>query len=350
MSRPMRFACVVVVGLSIPVAGSVTEFEREADASPAGTGPPVNSVFLEIVRIDGDFIFPLDEFRVEIDVEIPNVVDVTSVTVSTTGGLVLPLRQSKDRMKDWFAEEGLADLATVKTKLNGTWTIAIVAVPSSITTFTLNAQALVDGSFYDTPTVVCPANDSIDVPPNVVFSWTDPTRGVSPVVLLVTVVGPGEIGQNDNSLDGTPPIDATSWSPPLDIELGENRFLVGYRRFDGRPYLATPLITSDTIVWGDHSLAPPGYPRMTPLLVPGSTTTISFDVSVACPWDCDGCGDGNANVKDLLALLGQWDIDSPVNCKGGGACDFDDNGCVDVVDLLKLLGAYATDPSGVGCP
>ena len=69
----------------------------------------------------------------------------------------------------------------------------------------------------------------------------------------------------------------------------------------------------------------------------------------ACPWDCDGSADGNANVSDLLALLGQWDAGSPINCTGG-SCDFNGDGCTDVVDLLKLLGNYATDPSGVGCP
>ncbi len=72
-------------------------------------------------------------------------------------------------------------------------------------------------------------------------------------------------------------------------------------------------------------------------------------VGPACPWDCDGSGDGNANVSDLLALLGQWDITSPVNCTGG-SCDYNNDGCTDVVDLLKLLANYATDPAGVGCP
>ncbi len=69
-----------------------------------------------------------------------------------------------------------------------------------------------------------------------------------------------------------------------------------------------------------------------------------------CPWDCDGSGDGNSNVSDLLALLGQYDPQAPVVCEGGESCDFDCNGCVDVTDLLKLLAHYTTDPGGVGCP
>ncbi len=70
----------------------------------------------------------------------------------------------------------------------------------------------------------------------------------------------------------------------------------------------------------------------------------------ACPWDCDGSGDGSVNVADLLALLGQYDPGAPTVCAGGGSCDYSGNGCVDVTDLLKLLGHYTTDPNGIGCP
>ena len=66
-----------------------------------------------------------------------------------------------------------------------------------------------------------------------------------------------------------------------------------------------------------------------------------------CPWDCDGNDDGIVGVSDLLALLGQYDPESPNNCTGG-PCDFDGSGCVDIVDLLKLLAHY--DPAGIGCP
>ena len=66
-----------------------------------------------------------------------------------------------------------------------------------------------------------------------------------------------------------------------------------------------------------------------------------------CPWDCDGSNDGIVSVTDLLALLGQYDSESPNNCTGG-SCDFNGDGCVDVLDLLKQLGHY--DSAGVGCP
>lgn len=68
-----------------------------------------------------------------------------------------------------------------------------------------------------------------------------------------------------------------------------------------------------------------------------------------CPWDCDGSADGNVNIADLLAFLGQYDVQSPTVCTGG-TCDFNGDGCVDVVDLLKLLSHYTTDPGGIGCP
>ncbi len=68
-----------------------------------------------------------------------------------------------------------------------------------------------------------------------------------------------------------------------------------------------------------------------------------------CAWDCDGSNDGNVNVSDLLALLGQYDASAPVNCFGG-SCDFNEDGCVGVVDLLKMLAHYTTDPTGAGCP
>lgn len=75
--------------------------------------------------------------------------------------------------------------------------------------------------------------------------------------------------------------------------------------------------------------------------------TITCGAEQTCEWDCDGSDDGAVNVSDLLALLGQYDVDAPSNCTGG-ACDYDLSGCVDIADLLKLLGHY--DPAGTGCP
>ena len=54
-----------------------------------------------------------------------------------------------------------------------------------------------------------------------------------------------------------------------------------------------------------------------------------------------------AGGPGAVALLGQYDPMSPNNCTGG-SCDFNGDGCVDIVDLLKLLAHY--DPAGTGCP
>ncbi len=70
---------------------------------------------------------------------------------------------------------------------------------------------------------------------------------------------------------------------------------------------------------------------------------------VECPWDCDGSGDGNVNVTDLLTLLAQWDAGSPLECTGG-TCDYNGDGCIDVLDLLKFLAHLTPDPAGFGCP
>lgn len=78
-------------------------------------------------------------------------------------------------------------------------------------------------------------------------------------------------------------------------------------------------------------------------------TARQFCAVPPCPWDCDGTADGNANVLDLLTLIGQFDPGAPGTCDGGESCDFDGDGCVDVVDLLKLLGAYTPGPMGIGC-
>ena len=80
-----------------------------------------------------------------------------------------------------------------------------------------------------------------------------------------------------------------------------------------------------------------------------------FDVSngsfsivlTVCPWDCDASDDGIVGMPDVVTLIAQYDVQSPLNCTGG-TCDFNGNGCVDVLDLRTLLAHY--DPTGMGCP
>lgn len=54
-----------------------------------------------------------------------------------------------------------------------------------------------------------------------------------------------------------------------------------------------------------------------------------------CPWDC-GDNNGNVDVADLLQLLGDWGAASP--------CDFDGDGAGSVADLLKMLGNWGPCP------
>ena len=63
---------------------------------------------------------------------------------------------------------------------------------------------------------------------------------------------------------------------------------------------------------------------------------LALDMATPCPWDMDD--DGAVGVLDLLRLLGQWGTDP------GGPPDFDDDGDVGVKDLLALLGNWGPCP------
>ncbi|MHC5024125.1 MAG: hypothetical protein ACYTGG_09465, partial [Planctomycetota bacterium] len=60
-----------------------------------------------------------------------------------------------------------------------------------------------------------------------------------------------------------------------------------------------------------------------------------INVEEKCPWDCAD-NNGIVDIVDLLALLAQWN--------GPGSCDFDGNGVVNIVDLLALLAAWGPCP------
>ena len=128
---------------------------------------------------------------------------------------------------------------------------------------------------------------------------------------------------------------STTWDPPLDLELGENEFIVGYLDFPDPKnvgLLVTPLSTMDLIVWGESPFAPLDYPSSTPLFMLGSWTRVDFSV---CPWDCDD-GDGNVGIVDFLALLSQWGMT-------GTSCDFDGGG-IGITDFLLLLANWGPCP------
>ena len=74
------------------------------------------------------------------------------------------------------------------------------------------------------------------------------------------------------------------------------------------------------------------------LSVPPSTPAVvdidNVDISVQAPVPADLNGDGCVNVSDLLLLIGAW---GP--CAGCSA-DINNDGVVNVSDLLLLIGAW----------
>ena len=55
-----------------------------------------------------------------------------------------------------------------------------------------------------------------------------------------------------------------------------------------------------------------------------------------CPWDCQTTPDGQVNILDFLAMLGQWG-------QVGTPCDYDGGG-VSVTDFLELLANWGPCP------
>lgn len=62
---------------------------------------------------------------------------------------------------------------------------------------------------------------------------------------------------------------------------------------------------------------------------------IQIAPAVACPWDCASAPDGNVNITDLLALLGQWGQT--------GSCAFE-TAAVGMDDLQALLSNWGACP------
>ncbi|MCH8153410.1 MAG: hypothetical protein IH830_13685 [Planctomycetes bacterium] len=321
----------LLVGLATLGATAVPWSAAHADPAPGA----VNFVHVIVTRTDDFLQNHFDVFTVDVSVCLPAVPGVTGVTVTLGNGEVLIL---SDDEGCWSWDIWFVNLRAIKAALDNTWTINVAGTSSSTSTFTFNADPLQDSHFFDTATDLLPADDSTDVPADVIFSWSDPTGTATPDVLLVFVTGPSKMGQGDDSILGTLNITDTCWDPPLDLELGLNYSGVFYLNFDGAG-LVNPLDTSDSIEWGDSPYAPRGYPATTPLLALGSLTLVDFTVTGPagkCPWDLDG--DLSVGILDLLALLAAWGTDP------GGPPDFDSDGNVGILDLLILLSNWGPCP------
>ena len=317
--RPVYIA--LAAGLTAAVAAS----PADAAAPPAGSANYVN---LYITRTD-DFVFnDINVFFVAIEIVLPNEVGVTGVTVAIGDGAELFL--TEDFPGRWFEEIDFSDVAAMNQAIGGLWTITISGDSPSTSTFSFNAAPLQDSDFFATATGIVPPHGSVDVPPDVVFFWKDPTGKQTADALIVFVGGGSEMGQTDNSINGTLDITDTSWDPPIDLESGDNEFSVLYLNFDDAALVSQLTVTGGSIIWGDSPLAPKGYPAATPLLLLGSQTIVLIEViGSVCPWDLDS--NGSVGAADLLSLLVSW---GP--CKGCPA-DFDGNGNVGASDLLALL-------------
>ncbi len=54
-----------------------------------------------------------------------------------------------------------------------------------------------------------------------------------------------------------------------------------------------------------------------------------------CPSDCLQTPDGLIGIQDMLAMLAQWGGEA-----GGGPCDANFDGVIDLIDFVELMGAW----------
>ena len=251
-----------------------------------------NNALIAIARID-DYLYPTQQFSLEIELEL-DVAGITGVAVTAVGG---PVLLEQDGVY-WNSDDiQFEDLAAMKAALDGQWTIVITGSSPSISTFTLDAASLSDADFYDTATDLSPANGETGVGVNAEFSWTDPTGDVPPYVLVVGTEDEFDNDQEAVSFEGQIELDATAWQPPLPLQNGFNEFWVFYTDVGDASFVTPLSVSSGTIVWSDHALAPPGYPAAAPLLALASETIVGFTVPEPAP------GLAGAAALGTLALV-----------------------------------------------
>jgi hypothetical protein len=294
-------ASAVAVLVASPSLNAPAPPSGEEPITPGGT---TNYVDLNLFRADL-YHEPLAEFVTDVAVTVPDVPGVTGITVSCTGGFLADLETSDGVF--WVRNVAFTDLSSMTSSMDGDWTITISGASPSTTTFAFNADALLDPDFFPdffaTPTDVFPPNGSSDVPPDVVFSWSDPT-GLETADALAVRVGNETHEQEDNSLFGSLDITDTVWDPPEDLKPVQfYEFAVLYVNIDDAGLVGSLQVVSGSIEWGNSPFAPPNYPPATPLLIIGSQTSVEFEVASVCP---DLNGDGNVSTADLLILLGAW--------------------------------------------
>lgn len=300
------------------------------EAFPRG---PEGSVILIIGRIDY-FYRPADKFLFEVIIDLTG--DIESVWLTLPGGAKIELNTYDDD-GTWSKEFSFQTFSALQAFAHGTSTIEIFTGngESSTSTFTLNANAIQESDIFPNATVISPQQDAVNVSPCPVFLWTDPTGKAEADVLAVGVVDEHfTFEQEAVSLFGEISVNATSWQAPLPVLPGINEFGVFYVMIDEAGLVSELAITSGDITWGVAPWAPSGYPASTPVLLLGSDTIISFHVANESCISGDLNNDGHVDVLDLLILLGAWGVCPPFE-----PCLADLNGTntVDVQDLLILL-------------
>jgi len=307
-----------------------------ASASAWAGEEVTNHVNLIIERAD-DFINPDAEWLVLIDLELPGVADATSVIVTTPDAVAHFLWDEGEDV--WEGELDFADFPTMKTALNGLWTIGINGPTPSTSTFALDLSALVDADVFPTPTPINPVADQTNVPADVFITWLDPTGESTADMLFVDIETEDDAGcQEDNSVGGDMTVDDTTWQPPLELLDGWYELALMYLDVDDLGRVGAFTLVEGSIVWGGSPFAPVGYPADRPLFALGAETIIGFEVGTvdACPQDVDD--DGSVGFTDLIAILAFW---GPCpDC----AYDFDTDGFVGFTDLIALLAAWGPCP------
>jgi hypothetical protein len=234
-------------------------------AAPSLHAIEINSINLLATRISDDTL-PGQQFRLEVDVNIPGIAGVTGVTA---GSMTL----EQDGGSEWSGQINFSSLSNLQSQTNGTVDISVSGANPGSSAFTFNANALEDSDFFATPAVLNPLS-SATVSPKTVFSWTAP-GGISSGNAVFVDAGGNESDQADDSILGALTLNSTSWTAPNVLDLGQGRFQVGYYDLSHGDLVSA---LTGTIAWGDSPDSPAGYPAGTPLMVVGGETRVSFNV------------------------------------------------------------------------
>lgn len=292
--------------------------------APGGSAKAGCNTLLVIVERVEEASEPRAEFHVNIGVELCDVPGgVTSVTVMTGAGSC-PLTNVDGCT--WECDQDFLSWGDAQAYLDGAWMVIVPGPSPRVSTFSMGADALEDADFFATPEVAYPPNGDEGIPGGVLFMWKAPVSGPFPAEFLhVSVDTAG------GSLGAFLPVDATSWDPGENLAAGAADFDVGYYVLAPAELLSAIEVASGSIEWTPHPLAPPGYPKQTPLGVLGGWTEVDFTV-VGCAGDASG--DRIVDVTDLVLVVLFWgECGSPP-----GVCpDVNADGIVDVADLVEVI-------------